>query len=256
VEKVRALVFGEVAHDYDRVRPGYPAQLFDDVLAFARLEDGGPVLDIGAGTGRAALALAARGAAVTALEPDPAMAAVLSAKADISVEVATLESFAPAANQFGLATAAQSWHWTDPATRHEKVAALLRREGALALFWNRDWLADPDLIEAHLAVHREIAPEMDPSLGPVAEREYPELPDLAVHPAFTDVEQRIYRWTRQLTRDDTLTLLSTHSEYRMLADATRNRLFEALGPVLPDTVEFAGGTVLFLARRDGGIRRS
>jgi len=139
---VRALVFGEVAHDYDRVRPGYPAQLFDDVLAFARLEDGGPVLDIGAGTGRAALALAARGAAVTALEPDPAMAAVLSAKADISVEVATLESFAPAANQFGLATAAQSWHWTDPATRHEKVAALLRREGALALFWNRDWLAD------------------------------------------------------------------------------------------------------------------
>jgi len=186
----------------------------------------------------------------------PAMAAVLSAKADISVEVATLESFAPAANQFGLATAAQSWHWTDPATRHEKVAALLRREGALALFWNRDWLADPDLIEAHLAVHREIAPEMDPSLGPVAEREYPELPDLAVHPAFTDVEQRIYCWTRQLTRDDTLTLLSTHSEYRMLADATRNRLFEALGPVLPDTVEFAGGTVLFLARRDGGIRRS
>ena len=105
---MRALVFGEVAHDYDRVRPGYPAQLFDDVLAFARLEDGGPVLDIGAGTGRAALALAARGAAVTALEPDPAMAAVLSAKADISVEVATLESFAPAANQFGLATAAQS----------------------------------------------------------------------------------------------------------------------------------------------------
>jgi hypothetical protein len=37
----------------------------------------------------------------------------------------------------------------------------------------------------------------------------------------------------------------------MLADATRNRLFEALGPLLPDTVEFAGGTVLFLARRDG-----
>jgi len=249
---VRGLVFGEVAHDYDRVRPDYPAQLFDDVLAFARLEDGGPVLDIGAGTGRAALALAARGAAVTALEPDPAMAAVLTARAaqKIRVEIASLETFTPPAQRFGLATAAQSWHWTDPATRHEKVAALLRREGALALFWNRDWLADPALAEAHLAVHRDIAPGMDPSLGPVAEREYPELPDLAEHPAFTGVERRIYRWTRRLRREDTLTLLSTHSEYRMLPGATRRRLFEALRPLLPDTVEFAGGTVLFLARRD------
>jgi SAM-dependent methyltransferase len=251
VEKVRALVFGEVAHDYDRVRPGYPAELVDDVLAFARLEDGSPVLDIGAGTGRAALAFAARGAAVTALEPDPAMAAVLEAKADgsVVVEVASLERTAAATNHFGLVTSAQSWHWTDPATRHENVAALVRPHGALAIFWNRDWLADPALAEAHLAVHREVAPQMDPSLGPVAEREYPDLPDLAAHPAFTDVERRIYRWTRRLRRDDTLALLSTHSEYRMLADDVRQRLFAALAPLLPDTVEFAGGTVLFLARR-------
>jgi SAM-dependent methyltransferase len=251
VEKIRALVFGEVAHDYDRVRPGYPAELVDDVLAFARLEDGGPVLDIGAGTGRAALAFAARGAAVTALEPDPAMAAVLRNKnAGVVVEVAALERTAAARNHFGLVTSAQSWHWTDPETRHENVAALLRPRGALAIFWNRDWFADPALAQAHLAVHREVAPQMDPSLGPVAEREYPELPDLAAHPAFTDVERRIYRWTRSLRRDDTLTLLSTHSEYRILPDDTRHRLFAALAPLLPDTVEFAGGTVLFLARRD------
>jgi SAM-dependent methyltransferase len=258
MEKVRALVFGEVAHDYDRVRPGYPAELIDDVLAFARLEEGGPVLDIGAGTGRATLALAARGAAVTALEPDPAMAAVLRGKApgNVVVEVAALERTAAATNHFGLVTSAQSWHWTDPATRHEKVAALLRPEGALAVFWNRDWLADPALVEAHLAVHREIAPQMDPSLGPVAEREYPDLPDLAAHPAFAGVERRIYRWTRRLRREDTLALLGTHSEYRMLPEETRRDLFEALKPQLPDEVEFAGGTVLFLARRSRRSRRT
>ncbi len=247
---VRALVFGEVALDYDRVRPGFPAELVDDVLAFARLEDGSPVLDIGAGTGRAALAFAARGFAVTALEPDPAMAAVLRNKnAAVVVEVASLERTAAATNHFGLVTSAQSWHWTDPATRHEKVAALLRPEGTLAIFWNRDWLADPALVEAHLAVHREIAPQMDPGLGPVAERPYPELPDLAAHPAFADVERRIYRWARRLRRVDTLTLLGTHSEYRMLPEDVRRDLFEALGSRLPDEVEFAGGTVLFLARR-------
>jgi SAM-dependent methyltransferase len=248
--KVQALVFGEVADAYDRVRPGYPDQLIDDALAYAGLEAGGPVLDVGAGTGRATLALAARGAAVTALEPDPAMAAVLrrNAPAAVRVEITPLERFDRPKDHFGLLTAAQSWHWTDPSTRYERAASLLRPGGALALFWNRDWLADPELAQANLAMHHEIAPQMSASLGPVGHREYPDLPELAEHPAFTDVRRRVYDWTRRMSRADTLTLLSTHSAYRMLDEPTLARLFDALAPLLPDEVEFTGGTVLFLAR--------
>lgn len=251
MDRQRALVFGEVAHDYDRVRPGYPAELFDDALAYARLEPGGQVLDIGAGTGRATLPLAERGATVTALEPDPAMAAVLRAKAvgAVVVEAASLERFEPATNRFGLVTAAQSWHWTDPGTRHEKVAALLRPGGALALFWNRDWIADAALAEDLLAVHREVAPQLDPATGPVVERACPELPDLAAHPAFTDLERRRYHWSRRLCRLDALALMSTHSEYRMLDEDTRRTLLGALAALLPDEVGYACRTVLFLARR-------
>jgi SAM-dependent methyltransferase len=249
--KVQALVFGEVADEYDRVRPGYPDQLFDDALAYAGLESGGPVLDVGAGTGRATFALAARGAVVTALEPDPAMAAVLRGKAPaaVRVEIAPLERFDQPKDHFGLVTSAQSWHWTDPSTRYERVAGLLRPGGALAIFWNRDWLADRALSRANMEVHREIAPQMSAGVGPVAQREFPDLPDLAAHPAFTDVRRRVYRWTRRMSRADTLTLLSTHSEYRMLDEPTQARLFDALSPLLPDEVEFEGGTVLFLARK-------
>ena len=85
-------------------------------------------------------------------------------------------------------------------------------------------------------------------------REYPDLPELAEHPAFTDVRRRVYHWTRRMSRADTLTLLSTHSAYRMLDEPTLARLFDALAPLLPDEVEFAGGTVLFLARAGRNAR--
>src|SRR4051812_37134294 len=78
----RARSFGAVADTYDRVRPGYPIALVTDVLDFA----GGPAeaLEIGAGTGKATRAFAqvARGLTITALEPDPAMSAVLTRRLD------------------------------------------------------------------------------------------------------------------------------------------------------------------------------
>ncbi len=38
---------------YDEVRPGYPEELFDDVVSLSGIQPGGRVLEIGCGTGRA-----------------------------------------------------------------------------------------------------------------------------------------------------------------------------------------------------------
>ena len=72
------LVFGTVAEAYDEHRPGYPDAVLDLFAERARAgERGAPsVLDIGAGTGRVATALADRGLGGVAVEPDPAMAGI------------------------------------------------------------------------------------------------------------------------------------------------------------------------------------
>ncbi len=117
--RVRARVFGEVADEYDRVRPSYPAALVDDVLAYAQL-DGGPAIDVGAGTGKATLSFAERGLTITAVEPDEAMAAVLARRVaaypPVTVVVSAFEDYAPD-RTFGLLFSAQAWHWVDPAVR-------------------------------------------------------------------------------------------------------------------------------------------
>jgi predicted RNA methylase len=71
----QALVFGEIATEYERVRPGYPTALIDDVIAYSPADP--TALDIGAGTGKAAVPFAERGVRIIALEPDPAIAVVL-----------------------------------------------------------------------------------------------------------------------------------------------------------------------------------
>ena len=72
----RSTSFGAVAAAYERFRPGYPAELFDTVMRYARR----PIraaLEIGAGTGKATRLFAERGVTVTATEPDAAMLAEL-----------------------------------------------------------------------------------------------------------------------------------------------------------------------------------
>lgn len=53
-------IFNEAAELYDRVRPGYPPRLFDDLAELAGLGSGSRVLEIGCGTGQATVPLAER----------------------------------------------------------------------------------------------------------------------------------------------------------------------------------------------------
>src|SRR5581483_10064412 len=201
-ERVRARVFGEVADEYDRIRPDYPLALVDDVLAYARLE-GAPALEVGAGTGKATVAFAERDVVVTAIEPDKAMASVLARRVaghvNVAVEVAALEDYEPQ-QPFGLLFSAQAWHWTDPAQRWQRAASALAPGGTLALFWNGDRPADKDALAAIVAAHHAYAPEIDTAVE-VDPQSTPEA-ELATHwprtdldqlPQFGDLSERLYQ---------------------------------------------------------------
>ena len=56
--KRRSRAFDQIARLYDVARPGYPRQLFADVVALADLAATAQVLEVGAGTGKATLPLA------------------------------------------------------------------------------------------------------------------------------------------------------------------------------------------------------
>jgi SAM-dependent methyltransferase len=244
-----------VVEDYERLRPDYPAALVDDVLAYA-----GPTtrraLEVGAGTGKATRAFAARGLHTTAIEPDPAMAAELRRRcepANTVVVESSFEDYRPS-RQFDLLFSAQAWHWVDPDVRWERAASALADLGTIALFWNVDRVADPELRGSIVQLYQHYSSELVPDGEPVAEaammREWPAA-ELTALPTFDDAQAGVYRWDRVLSRPDYLRNIATHSQHRIMEPARRQALFEELERLLPETVAIAIDTVLYLARRTG-----
>jgi SAM-dependent methyltransferase len=137
----RARSFDAWAGDYDRYRPGYPSALFELIAERLRLPVSPRVADLGAGTGKASIAMARRGWRVTAVEPGRAMLNVLRARAadeDLSVtavQSAAEETGLPGAS-VDLVTAAQAFHFFDTRRALMEMARLVRSRGGVALFWN------------------------------------------------------------------------------------------------------------------------
>jgi SAM-dependent methyltransferase len=129
--------FEEAPELYDRVRPGYPDQLFDDLARLGSLVPGSRVLELGCGTGQATVSLARRGYRVVAVELGAGLADVARRKLArfpaVRVVNAAFEAWPLPAEPFDVVFAATSFHWIDRAVRVTKSIEALRPGGALAV---------------------------------------------------------------------------------------------------------------------------
>lgn len=249
----RARSFGEVAERYDRWRPGYPDRLYADVLA---LGAGHRVLEAGAGTGRATVELARRGATVLAVEPDPAMAAVARERTrgtTVEVEESTFEHCRAPSGSFDLVVSAQAWHWVDPSGGAARAADALDRPGALAVWWNRARELDGPVWDAVQDAYARHAPELDrrDQVRAHSHHTHPD-PGLEPTPGFTPWTSLRYDWVAVYDADAYVGLLGTHSDHLRLQAPQRDRLLDAVREAIVDVgggyVEYRYRTLLLHAR--------
>jgi SAM-dependent methyltransferase len=156
----RGRSFDGWADDYDRYRPTYPVALFERIARELTLPDRPSVVDLGAGTGRASIAMAERGWRVTAVEPgDPMLEVLRAGAAAAGVEVVTTQAAAESTGldraSFDLATAAQAFHWFDKPAALAEMARIVRPGGGIALFWNvREETRSPFVADYHELLER------------------------------------------------------------------------------------------------------
>jgi len=140
----RAMSFGAIAADYDRLRPDAPDEAVDWLVP-AGCE---VAVDLGAGTGKLTRALARRVPRVIAVEPDERMRAVLRSRSPGIEAVAGRGEAIPLADASADGVFISSaWHWMDPGQAVAEVTRVLRDGGRLGLTWtSRDreagWLRE------------------------------------------------------------------------------------------------------------------
>jgi SAM-dependent methyltransferase len=133
-------LFNDVPELYDRVRPGYPDELFADLSTITGIGPPASVLEIGPGTGQATRSLAGLGCSVTAVEPGLELTALarqrLKAFPNVAIETATFEQWDDRGRRFDLVAAASSWHWVDPSVGWQRAHDVLRPGAWMALLGN------------------------------------------------------------------------------------------------------------------------
>lgn len=260
MKREQRLVFGEVAELYDRHRPGYPDAVVDDLVSLAGLEAGSPVLEVGAGTGKATAMFAARGMRVLAVEPSAEMAAVArrtcAAYDGVRIEQSDFERWDPAGREFPLLFAAQAWHWVEPGVGFAKAASVLRPGGVLAAFWNRPMWERAALREVLIEAYRQAAPEILDETDPMHPANPPSGDEsewrsgVAAADGLRAAEVRTYEWAETYTGRDYAALLQTHSTVRVMEDERRQALVDAVAQAIAghgNRLELPFVTRLYLA---------
>jgi SAM-dependent methyltransferase len=227
LDRRRAEGFGALADRYDRSRPSYPAEL----IAWLSRDGPGIAVDVGCGTGRVAVLLAAAGWNVIGVEPDPRMAAIARSHG-VAVIVSGLEQWEPSRSDIDLVAAGTAWHWVDPAVGYDKAASILRSGGGLAVFRN-SYRYDADvaaIIDRNLRRH---APRLlgdcvplgtsDPTLFESPRQEVERRSDL-----FAGLESRVFEHERAKSVEHWIEELTTHSPIMLLDVRAADRLLAEL----------------------------
>jgi SAM-dependent methyltransferase len=231
-------IFDEDAERYDRARPRYPEQVFDDLGELTGEGPGGRILEIGCGTGQATVPLAERGYEIVAVELGANLTEVarrnLARYASTDVIRAGFEDWDLPPDPFDVVFAATSWHWLEPRTRTAKTAAALHPGGSLAILNTHHVQGGTEQFFVDVqSCYERWDPSTQAGLRLVPASEIgTESDEVEESKLFEPVATRRYEWEQEYTTESYLDVLLTYSGHRALEPAAREGLLACIGDLI------------------------
>lgn len=235
----KRFTFNEDVVNYDRWRPKYCKELFEDIMEYAQLNQEMKAIEVGIGTGQATKPFLLKGCEVTAIELGANLAEYTKEKysgyKNLNVLNTTFEEFEYEEDSIDLLYSATAFHWIPENISYPKVMKMLKPKGTLAVFWNRPFAAreDDELHRKIQAIYKKYRSSNRKIIENDVEK-YKQRAETIQSYGFSEVETKLYHQTRVFTADDYIALLNTYSDHRSMEKDIKEEFEKAIKSAILD----------------------
>lgn len=231
--------FDRIPEAFDKYRPRYCSELFDELKTVCALAADKKVLEIGPGTGQAAEPVLKTGCDYTAIELGENftthMQKAFGHYPNFHIINGDFETHPFADGSFDLVYSAATIQWIPEEIAFSKTFRLLKPGGYLAMFMTRsdEVSADPALRSAIDRVYDEHFRVKQPYTCRLTYEN-------ALNYGFQDLRYTEWKKVRTLTTEEYLCYISTHCTHITLEEPYRSRFFTGIR----EAVNAAGGEIV------------
>lgn len=237
--------FNTAVADYDKMRPGYVKELYNDIFAYCPISPESCVIEVGIGSGQATQPILDTGCTLTAIEYGEKMSQVCRTKfanfSRFSVVTKKFEDFSCPSASVDLVYSATAFHWLPEEIGYSKVYDILKPGGAFARFANHPFpckIGSP-LYEAIQEIYRKYRGSSFQPLNPYTVQDAEALSAIAGKYGFCNLMTYTYHRTRIFTATEYIALLCTYSNVIAMEETVRSQFLAEIG----QAINCHGGTL-------------
>ena len=249
VNQGKGWTFNTVAETYEKIRPGYPEELYQALFACAPLDASSCAVEVGIGGGQATPPVLKTGCTLTAVEYGEQLAQLCREKfrdySRFSVITGKFEDADLPDGAFDLVYSASAFHWVPEEIGYPKVFRMLKPGGVFARFANHPYQAkdNPALFEeiqrAYAAYYYPYYKKQPREIPEYTEEQAAARAEIADKYGFTDTRYMVFHRKRVLSAAEYRMLIGTYSDHITIEESVRGRFFDAI----EDTINRYGGFI-------------
>lgn len=230
--------FDTVAGRYEKLRPGYPDELYKTIFDYISIGDSSKVVEVGIGGGQATLPVLQTGCTLTAVEYGENFSKLCEEKfrdfKKFSVITEKFENVSFSDSEYDLVYSASAFHWVPEEIGYSKVFNMLKSGGVFARFANHPYRdkgnlgLSEEIDEIYGKYYYGYYGKDIKTVKEYTKEQSAQRAEIAKEYGFIDIKHALFYRTRTFSAKEYIELLGTYSDHIAIEETIRTEFFSKI----------------------------